>query len=65
MTLFKSKDGSLINPKKVNLVRRYKEENSWIVKFYFGSSEREIIFNSEKDAIEEIERFESRWRELH
>jgi hypothetical protein len=59
MNLFKAKDGSLINPSNVNLVRRYKEEGSWVVKFDFVFSAREIIFNSEKDANAEMERFEA------
>lgn len=57
MNLFKAKDGSLINPNNVNLVRRYREEGSWIVKFDFGYSSREIIFESANDANAEIERF--------
>lgn len=57
--LFKAVDGSFINSEMVAVVRRCKIENFWVVKFHFTNFDRDIVFDSQKKADEEIERFKN------
>ena len=60
MKPFKAKNGIRINPDRINSVKCYQSQRAtWSVKFNFGNSDtEEILFNSEKEAYEEVERFD-------
>ena len=57
MRLFRAVDGSLINPSCVNFARKSREANKWVVKFDFGTNARDLLFDYESDADNQIQRF--------